>query len=407
MKKAFIIVIIACFSGGCTSITESDTGKKTEADSLLSPHSNHGGESDSGYWVTAYLASYMHDAPGSNLGNMPTSAVDWSAMTHLIYFALKAAPDGSLYGLGPGDPMTPAGVREIVSTGHQHGVPVLICIGGWGNYNGFSQAIRPGSRSAFVDNIVSTVVEWGFDGVDVNMEPIEPSDRNNYEAFVNELYDRLQTLETPLLSRPLMTAAVHWEPDLIASVQDRFDQINIMTYNLSGAYTDWVTWHNSPLDNGGYRFPGYERTLPSVNKDIDEYLAAGIWPGKVGIGTHFYGFVWTGVSSPRERWDNNNPPHVEAEVPWSRIMDNYYHLDYYRWDDMAKAAYLSIETGGNRRQFVSYENELTIELKSELVRERNLGGTIIWDLGGGYRSSQPAGEQTRLLQAVKESFISK
>jgi chitinase len=335
---------------------------------------------------------------------MPTEEIDWSAFSHLIYFALQARPDGSLAGLGPDQNMTPGGIREIVSAGQENGVPVLICIGGWGNYNGFSQAIQPGSRSNFVNNIVNTVIEWGFDGVDVNMEPIEPSDHENYAAFVNELYDRLQTLETPILPRPIMTAAVHWEPELISRVQNRFDQINIMTYNLSGAFTDWVTWHNSPLENGGYNFPGYERKLPSVNMDVDEYLSAGISPERLGIGIHFYGYVWTGVSTPQEGWNNQNPPWVESEVPYSTIMDEYFQEYYYRWDDTAQAPYLSIETG-NRRQFVSFDNEQSIELKSDLVRERGLGGTIIWDLGGAYRSNQPQGERDRLLQVVKGSFL--
>jgi GH18 family chitinase len=257
MRKLLILVlvIVACIAGSCSSLTDTEYGDGNETDPLtiLPPpaHTTHQGVG-TGHWVTAYLASYMHQ--DGNLGNMPTNAIDWSAFTHLIYFALQARPDGSLGGLGPGQNMTPAGVREIVSAGHENGVPVLICIGGWGNYNGFSQAIQPGSRSNFVNNIVNTVIEWGFDGVDVNMEPIEPSDHENYAAFVNELYDRLQTLETPILPRPIMTAAVHWEPELISRVQNRFDQINIMSYNLCGAFTDWVTWHNSPLENGGYNF---------------------------------------------------------------------------------------------------------------------------------------------------------
>lgn len=404
MKKQLVLSYLTAIIVGCSSITESDFSNGGETGSSVAPlPTTHQGDASSDHWITAYLASYAHYVPPDNQGSMPTDAIDWDAFTHLTYFSLTAQPDGSLSGIAYGNTMKPNEVREIVSTGHQNGVPVLICIGGWGNYNGFSQAIRSGSRSNFVNNIINIVREWGFDGVDVNMEPIQSADWNNYITFVNELYNRLQSLQTPMLSKPLMTAAVHWKPDLISRVQDKFDQINIMTYNLSGAWTGWVTWHNSPLNNdNGYKFPGYETTLPSVNKDIDEYMGAGIPAQKLGMGIDFYGYVWSGVSQPKEEWNDNNPPHVEAEVPYSRIMNQYYQPGYYRWDESAQASYLSIEEWG-RKQFVSYDDERSIQVKFDLLRQRNLGGVIIWELGGGYRSDQPYGERDNLLQAIKES----
>lgn len=407
MKKLISLILLAYTLTSCSSVTEpgldsSGIDKPSKPGDI--PSSSHV-NNHSGKWVTAYLASYTHYTPeGNNKGTLPTDEIDWNAFTHLNYFALLANPDGSVTEIKPYNNLNPAGVRAITQAGHDAGVPVLISVGGWGNYNGFSNAIKPGSRSTFVDNIVNVFSRWEFDGIDVNMEPIKSSDGENYIAFVNELYNRLQGMKTPLLSRPLLTAAVHWKSEIIAQVQDKFDQINIMTYNLSGAWTGWVTWHNAPVYDGGYKFPGYDHTVPSADKDVDEYLGAGIPAEKLGIGIDFYGYVWTGVSRPKEQWENGNAPDVEAEVPYHDIMNQYYQDRYYKWDSVAEAAYLSIETGG-RKQFVSYDNEKSIRAKHDFIQKRNLGGTIIWELGGGYRQYQPAGERDQLLQQVKQSFM--
>lgn len=407
MKNLISLTLLVFILSSCSSLTEPEfdsqiSNNKTQPEKIGS-HSHTGNRS--GKWVTAYLASYKHYTPqGDNRGNLPTEEIDWSAFTHLNYFALLANADGSVTDIKPYNNLNPEGIRAITQAGHQAGVPVLISVGGWGNYYGFSNAIKPGSRSKFINNIMNVFSQWGFDGIDVNMEPVKSSDRENYIAFVNELYSRLQDKRTPLLSKPLLTAAVHWQPEIISQVQDKFDQINIMTYNLSGAWTGWVTWHNAPVYDGGYIFPGYNHTVPSADKDVDEYMGAGIPAEKLGIGIDFYGYVWTGVSRPKEQWEEGNAPDVEAEVPYHRIMNQYYQNSYYNWDSVAEAAYLSIETGG-RKQFVSYDNERSIRAKYDFIQKRNLGGTIIWELGGGYRQYQADGNRDKLLQEVKQVFM--
>lgn len=406
-KKTVLLTLPLYLMASCSSITEPGLDSKNieESSKPANKESSSHVNNASGKWVTAYLASYKHLTPeGDNKGNLPTDEIDWSAFTHLNYFALLANPDGSVTDIKPYNNLNPAGIQAITEAGHKVGVPVLITVGGWGNYYSFSNAIKPDSRSKFVDNIMSVFSKWGFDGIDVNMEPIKSSDRENYVAFVNELYNRLQNKSTPLLSRPLLTAAVHWQPEVIAQVQDKFDQINIMTYNLSGAWTGWVTWHNAPVYDGGYIFPGYDHTVPSADKDLDEYMTAGIPAEKLGIGIDFYGYVWTGVSRPKEQWEDGNAPDVEAEVPYHRIMNEYYQPNYYKWDSVAEAAYLSIEDQA-QKQFISYDDEHSIRSKYDFVKENNLGGVIIWDLGGGYRQYQPAGQRDNLLQQVKQSFM--
>lgn len=361
--------------------------------------------------VGAYLASWNHDTiSNKDNGNLPTEQIDWDTFTHLFYFALNAKADGSLTPIDAIQNISPARVRSIVSAAHRHNTPVLFTVGGWGNYKGFSKAISPESRSDFVNNLVDVLNTWGFDGIDLDMEPIKDTDRKNYKAFVKELYDTLQITKNYRNNTSLLTAAVNGQPDLFADLQKYFDHINLMTYDFSGAWEGWVSWHNSPIYSGPYTFPGSDTPLPSVDRMLQEFLQAGVDSKKLSIGIDFYGYVWSGgtgtptggVTGPNQKWET--PPSVTDNVPFHTIMDSYYTPDNYHWDDSLKAAFLSIDRAGSQNdKFVTYDNDRTIQAKTEYARKHKLGGIFIWELSGGFRKNKPTGQDDLLLQIVKES----
>ena len=143
---------------------------------------------------------------------------------------------------------------------------------------------------------------------------------------------------------------------------------------------------------------------------VIHFLAAGIPASKLGIGIDFYGYVWNGgngtttggVTKPRQTWTSD--PWVQGNVPYYTIMQDYYQPQYYNWDDAAKASYLSIDdTGSTNDKFISYDDEKTVQAKFDYARTKGIGGLIIWELGGGYRANQSAGQKDVLLQAVKNA----
>ncbi len=372
----------------------------------------HSPANDHEFWVGAYLASYEHFVPPTgNWGRLPTDQIDWDAFTHLYYFALNVNTDGTLSEIAPYQNVGPDRIDSIVSAAHKNNTPVLFSVGGWGNYEGFSKAITPGVRTEFIRNLISVMTDWGFDGIDLDMEPIRDEDVENYKQFVTELYQELQLISTESNTSPLLVAATAWQPDMFSELQHYFDQINLMTYDFSGAWDGWVSWHNSPVYSGGKTFPGTHTPLPSVDRMVTEFKSAGVDPAKIGIGIDFYGYVWQGgsgtdtggVTRPNQRW--NTPPSVTDNVPYHQIMDEYYQPEYFRWDDEAQAAYLSIDRpGASEDLFISFEEERAIEKKFRYAYENNLGGVFIWELSGGYQAKKPAGQRDLLLRFVKETF---
>lgn len=383
-----------------------------EENSISQPENPDTGEEvpynqEADMWVSAYLGAWNHYAPpGGNWGNLSTDEIDWDAFTHLFYFAINAKADGSLSEIKEYNTFSPSRLNAIVEAAHKHDTAILFSVGGWGNYEEFRSAIMPENRDAFINNLISTMEEWGFDGIDVDMEPIkDETDVRNYTAFINKLHQQLQNKTTPLGIRPLLTAATDWKPDMFAELSDKFDQINLMTYDMSGAWHKWVSWHNAPVYDGDYKFPGTNKTVPSADGEVEKFVEAGVPKEKLGIGIDFYGYIWQGfVTGPRQNWSVEKPV-VKPNVPYYIIKEEYYSEDYYHWDDTAKAAYLSIDHAiPLQKRFISYDDEKSIEAKINYVRDKGIGGTIIWDLTGGYQKNQPDGKRDPLLQKVKEEL---
>ena len=350
-----------------------------------------------GLWNSAYYAGWMQ-------GYLPAQQVDFTAMTHVIHFSVLPKADGELD--SDVNAVTLANSTDVVARAHVAGVKVLISVGGEDSAPGFRGATRAANRPRFVMNLVKFVTSRGYDGIDLDWEPLDAADVGLYSNLVNDLRVGLNAIAP----RPLLTAAVGSQPALFASLQGRFDQINLMTYSFSGPYSGWVTWFNSPIYDGGYRFPSTGELVPSTDGVVSNFLAHGVVASKLGIGISFYGCAWSGgsgtstggVALPRQSW--TTAP-TATEVAYSAIMSNYYRPQLYFWDTNAQSAYLSIDQPGSANdKFISYDDQTTCRAKVAYANQKGLGGLIIWELGGGYRVNQPAGQRDLLLQSVKQAL---
>ncbi len=383
----------------------------------------------SGRWVTGYYPAYA-------TGTMPIAAIPFASMTHVIHFALVPNADGTL--------ADPVGVRAqtsaLVSAGRGAGVRVLLGVGGDASVGapaGFQGSTSAANRASFVANIVEAVSGGGYDGVDVNWESIEfPRDVANFRAFIRDLrtaLDQRASGTRPLLTYPAGTSSSFTEyanhAEMVAPVQDLFDQINLQTYVMAGPYPGWVTWHNSPLTAGGCRFATTGAAPPSIDATVQAFVAAGIPRGRIGIGLQLVGVDWSGgngtatgrVTRPCQAWDYSRPkPDGSGQdigapsyaggwtfLPAAEVMRRLTPANGYaaRFDDAAGAAYLSKdEPDGAGDHFVSYETAQSIRAKTEYLQAQGLGGVIVFEITQDYLAEQPAGDaQHPLMSAVRQA----
>jgi chitinase len=369
-------------------------------------------ETDHTFWVTAYLAAWQHHAgtPYSNWGVMTVEDIDWSAMTHLIYFALNIDPSGK-----PGMSLNPEyrmnfnsdRLEVIVPAAHRNDTKILFSVGGAGNYEGFSSAIRPENRQQFISTITDLIQNYGFDGVDLDMEPIYPSDHTNFRSFVRDLYYKFSGIQTRLGNRPLITIAALKGVEvsnLYASVQQYADQINIMTYDMAQPWEGWQAWHHTALFSNGVNFKSTGGQMPSVQEKVEEALAAGIERRKIGIGLDFYGYIWHSIHRLEiwESWPREDLSIIERRggVPYYELRERF-NLSQASWDETAQTSYLNVP---EPKTFVSFDNKRSLTKKVEFAVEEKLGGIMIWELGGGFIRDETTEGKNPLLDAVKKAI---
>lgn len=338
-------------------------------------------------WVTGY---YM---ASDQSGALTPDKIDFSAITHLVHFSVVPNADGTLP-----ETITPRQSADVVTRAHKAGVKVLICLGGASSGPAISQAIAPTTRAAFARNLIQFVSVRGYDGMDIDMEPILPADEPNFVAFVHELRAAMKAANPKWLLTIPASGEPGDQPKLCAALQNDFDQINIQTYDLSGTWPGFKTWYNGSLYGDGATLLTPTRPYPNVAEKVGFYTAAGIPKSKLGIGIAFYGYVWRGANGPVQSIAG-----VRTDtLSYSDIMDRDFQPSVYHWDAVAHAPFLSLGADSDpARKFVSYDDARLVREKVLYARTHGLGGVILWELSQGYRAGQPAGRKDPLLQAVK------
>ena len=355
------------------------------------------------HWVMGYWVGYQRDL-------YPVEAVDMSLLTHIVVGRIRPRIDGTLYTDFDVDPVQgPAMARALAVRAHEAGKKALLMLGGMGEYDGFRAATETlEKRRNFVRNIINTMHELQFDGVDVDWEPILlPQD----SAPLLALLDDLRAADENII----ITVPVGWvnsnfplgkvDAEFHRQLAARVDQMNIMAYKMSGHWGQWASWHSSALFGEN---PGHPS---SVASSVQAFLNAGVPPQRMGVGVGFFGTCWKGITEPGTPLDGRDDIAEEQSdnaMSYANIQAHYYQPEAYRWDDAAKAPYLSFPTayGPQSCNYISYEDVASVSEKGRWAREKGLGGSIIWTINQGHMpKTLVGGSKDPLMQAVHTAFL--
>ena len=346
-------------------------------------------------WIDAYYVGYERDL-------LPIDQVDFSTLTHLMVGRITPRTDGTLNTTFDIDAVNgPLFAKAAAQAAHAAGRKAILMLGGAGEHAGFVGAASNQNRAAFVQNILARMDEYGYDGIDMDWEPVEQADRAPLKALIHDLRTARPDM---LLTMPVGFASSNFPGEVdayYAEIAVDLDQINIMTYGMSGNYDGWDTWHFSPLY-------GEAPTHPvSIDHSAKRYVEIGVPKGKLGIGMGFYGTCWTKVSEPGEALAGKNVSVTESDMSYTNIVRDYLPHATANFDASNKAPYLSSATafGPNNCNFVGYDNAESIAAKGAYVRAQGLGGAIIWTIGMGHLANKPIGQRDPLMDAVKVAFL--
>jgi len=284
----------------------------------------------------------------------------------------------------------------------------MIAAGGWTLSDKFSDiALTETSREIFAASAVEFIVQYGFDGIDLDWEypgggglpsnTHRPEDGANYALLVEELREHLdqQSLldgKTYEISVASPAGFDKMENFHLAEMAQHIDWFNVMTYDYHGAWEN-VTNHQAAL----YGSPDDPSSLASrynIDATIQGYIDAGVDPGQLTLGLPLYSRAWAGVGS------ENNGLYQTATLgaapgTWERGMLDYKDVvsklqnepDLYTrfWDDAAMVSYVySPENGGT---FMTHEDQASVNAKIDYVMAEELGGVFFWELSGDVEDS--------------------
>ena len=341
----------------------------------------------SGLWVSGYYVGYERYlyAPAQ---------VDFTAITHLIVGTVIPNADGTLdTTFYQGTAAGPGMARDLAARAHGAGRKAILMIGGAGYLGGFQGAASAANRATFVANLVAARADLGFDGYDLDWEPVQDADKPALLALTQAL-----RAADPAA---LITIPVDWADSgdtFYSTLAPSVDQINIMSYGMAGLWGGWDSWHFSALAGEGPSHPS------SVSSRATAFAATGIPRSKIGIGIGFYGQCWQGVTGPRQPLTGASIVAGDGTMSYAKIMTSYWTATAYQWDAAASQGSLSFaaQTGPAGCTWVSYEDPASIQAKGAWVRANGFGGTIIWTVNQGY----VAGSATNPpLDAVKAAFL--
>ena len=277
---------------------------------------------------------------------------------------------------------------------------VMIACGGWGGSGGFSDmAATSENRKIFVESAIKFIEEYDLDGLDMDWEypgmygagnPYKPEDRENFTHLMKELREAMDATGKKLI---LTFASAGWKKYYdyvdLDEVMKYADYMNVMTYDNVGGGTPYTAHHT----NLGWVKPEHLKNTPaasiieerdyrldprSAEKIINFCIGKGVDPKQIVIGGAFYGKGWKGVPS-----DNNGLYQVNEgprrNVSYSSIIEEYENKNGYvkYWDPVAKAPYLYNK---DKKEFITYEDKESIQLKTEYAIENGLGGIMFWQL---------------------------
>lgn len=203
-------------------------------------------------------------------------------------------------------------------------------------------------RERFLQQILSAVKQYGFQGVNIDFEEIRDQDKGLMLAFQHQLYDSLHT-KGYLLTQDILPNDDNYKPAELASVND---YLFLMAYDQH--YTSSA--------------PGPVSEQKWIEKELDE-TAAGIDPDKIILCLAGYGYDWPG---------NETATPVTYQEALSLARQYNATIDY---DNDSYSSSFSYTDGNGIRHQVFFEDAGANFNCMRFADEYGTAGVALWRLG--------------------------
>ncbi|MFR4161881.1 MAG: peroxiredoxin [Paraclostridium sordellii] len=286
------------------------------------------------------------------------SNVDAFLLDFVIYAFAEIKSDGTLF------IPTPRYLRQLLALRQDNpDLRVIVAIGGWGQ-DGFSDAAQtPSSRYNFAREVNALIKQYNLDGIDIDWEypansaagiKSRPEDKENFTLLLTAIRDVIGYDKWLSVAGTGDKAYINQSVE-IDNIAPLINYFNLMSYDFTAGETGPnAKKHQSNLYDSNLSIPGY-----SVDAMVRNLIAAGMPSQKILLGVPFYGRLGATITKSYD------------QLRRDYINKNGYT---YKFDKDAQAPYLEREG----ELAMSYDDLLSIYIKSQYVIDNCLGGIFSW-----------------------------
>lgn len=212
-------------------------------------------------------------------------------------------------------------------------------------------------RETMIENLMDLVEEYNLDGVNVDFENMNESDKDVYSRFLIELAPRLKKIgKTLSVDVTAPDGSETW-----SLCFDRNTIANVADYIVFMAYDQYGTSSNKAGTTAGYNW---------VEANIKKFLGQeDVDPEKIILGIPLYMRLW------EEEDDGTAKPEV---VNMRDMFDVLPENQVATWDEELKQYYVEYEEDGKKYK-MWVENEKSVGEKINLANQYNLAGIAFWE----------------------------
>lgn len=312
-------------------------------------------------------------------------------LTHLAYFAIDLNEDGTInkkvnkMELEPGwNKLNSESMSKILYQSKLLKQKTVLTVTAMDQKLISSILNSPEYSSLSYSSILDVYTKLNFDGINIDFEYLgEPDDQTirNFTLYIKNLKFQCQKISPNCfvdidVFGDASTKKRLWNLEQLNQYVDHFIVMAYDYYRKSSTQAGPV----APL-TGSCKG---DSKVPCVEQDILQHLSLftkKIDQSKIILGVPFYGYEWQTAS---EDFLANTYPKSGSLATYQRIqgliLDPKTASLSSKWSSYTLSPYLIYYDNQNIEQ-IHYENQQSLKLKMDVIRETNLGGVAIWALG--------------------------